>query len=483
MRLRQAFDIARGDVAAFVGAGGKTSLLVGLGYELAESGWRVLATATTEIPTEQLSLYPYAMRYDSGAEAISRALSEFHFVFLYDKSTWQKGVVSGPREDWARELLDSVDSDVLLVEADRSEGLPFKAPYEDEPWIPPETSLVVPIASLSALGKPLDDEHVYNSAMMVDQFGFVPNSRVKSPWLAQILRDENLGLKDVPEQARVVVFLNRTPERGYLHGRARMIARLSLQNPRIQAVAMGSVRGAEPVHELQRAVGAIVLASGDANENHPPRMLTPNGGGKTILAHVTEQLIRSRIAPIRVAAGTWAREVRKAVKPLGVKVVTSRARTSAAGRVDSAKAPFDTGRDRIGLPQLLQLNGEALSTLKAGLRAMPSHIAAVLVVPGDHPRLQPKVIYQLLTSYAQGAEDLLVPRYRASLGQPVLIGSRYWPDILSLPRKGSLHDLFDAYRDRIACVDVASDTVLCDAQLRTRQRPLRLPTQQKDPSA
>ncbi|MCY4019483.1 MAG: selenium cofactor biosynthesis protein YqeC [Chloroflexi bacterium] len=483
MRLCQALEISRGDVAAFVGAGGKTSLLVGLGYELAESGWRVLATATREIPTEQLSLFPHAMRYDSGAEAISQALSEFQFVFLYDNATWQKGVVSGPREDWARELLDSVDSDVLLVEADRSEGMPFKAPFPDEPWIPRETSLVVAMASLAALGKPLDDEHVYNPAAMVDQYGFVQNSPVKSPWLAQVLRDEELGLKNVPEQARVALFLNRTPERGYLRGRARMIARLSLQNPRIQAVAIGSVRGAEPVHEVQRAVGAIVLAAGDAKGKRLPSMLAPAGGGKTILAHVTEKLIRSRIAPIRVAAGRWAREVRAAVKPLGVKVVTSRARTSAAEGTDRDAGAFDSEHDGLGLPHSLQLNGEALSALKAGLRAMPAHIAAVLVVPGDQPRLQPKVIYQLLTSYARGAEDLLVPRYQASLGQPVLIGRRYWHDILSLPRKGSLQELFEAYRDNIACVEVASDTILCDSQLRRPQRPLRLPRQQKDPWA
>ncbi len=483
MRLCQAFDISRGDVAAFVGAGGKTSLMVGLGYELAESGWRVLATATTAIPAEQLSLYPHAMRYDSGAEAISQALGEYQFVFLYDKSTWQKGVVSGPREDWARELLDSVDSDVLLVEADRSDGMPFKAPFENEPWIPPETSLVVPIASLAALGKPLDDAHIYNPAAMVDQYGFVQNSPVKSPWLAQVLRDADLGLKNVPEQARVVLFLNRTPERGYLHGRARMIARLSLQNPRIQAVAIGSVRGAEPVHEVQRAVGAIVLASGESSGKHPPSMLLSAGGGKTILAHVTEQLIRSRIAPICVAAARWAREARAAVKPLGVKVVTSRARASAPRRTNRGNGAFDTENDRLALPHLLHLNGEALSALKAGLRAMPAHIAAVLVVSGDHPRLQPKVLYQLLSSYARGAEDLLVPRYQASLGQPILIGRRYWPDILSLSRKESLHDLFEEYRDNIACVEVASDTILCDSQMRRPQRPLRLPTQQKDPSA
>ena len=482
MRLSQAFDISRGDVAAFVGAGGKTSLLVGLGYELAESGWRVLATATREFPAEQLSLYPHAMRYDSGAEAISQALSEYKFVFLYDNSTWHKGVLSGPRQDWARELLDTVDSDVLLVEADRADGLPLKAPYDDEPRIPAETSLVVPVASLNALGKPLDDEHVYNPQALVEQYGFLRNSPVKSPWLAQALRDEAMGLKNVPQQARVVIFLNRAPENAFLRGRARMIARLSLLSPRVQAVAIGAVRGAEPVYEVQRAVGAIVLAVGDSDGCHPPNMLSSTASGKTVLAHVTEQLIRSRIAPIRVAAARWARGARAAVKPLGVKVVASRAGRSASTGLPGANGSSNSQDDSLGLPDLLHLQGEALYALKAGLRAMPAHIAAVLVVQGDQPRLQPKVIYQILASYARGSEDLLIPSFQAALGQPVLIGRRYWSDILSLPRKGNLQDVFAGSLNHIARVEVSSDTILCDKQIKRTRRPPRLPEQEKNAS-
>lgn len=475
MRLSQAFDISRGDVAAFVGAGGKTSLLVGLGYELAEAGWRVLATATAPIPDEQLRLYPHAMRYDSGAQGISQALSEHKFVFLYDDTAWRNGCVSGPRADWTRHLLDSIDSDVLLVEADQAHGLPFKAPFEHEPRIPQETSLVVPVASLSALGKPLDDEHIYNAQALSDRFGFSRNSPVKSPWLAQALRDELTGLKNVPEQARVVVYLNRAPENAFMRARARMIARLSLLSNRIQAVAIGAVRGAEPVYEVQRAVGAIVLAcgsseaagaSGASYEEQPPSTLLSAVGGKPILAQVTEQLIRSRIAPIRVAAGRWARAVRAAVKPLGVKVVTSRAGWSLPPRFHDAESLPPAQGAGLGLPDLLRLQGEGLYALKAGLRSMPDHITAVLVVQGDQPRLQPKVIYQIMTSYARGSEDLLIPSFQAELGQPVLIGRRYWSDILSLPRKGNLLDIIEGSRAKIARVEVGSDTILCDAQIR-----------------
>ena len=49
MKLEHAFDLNRGEVVSFIGAGGKTSLLVSMGYELAEAGWRVLATTSTHL--------------------------------------------------------------------------------------------------------------------------------------------------------------------------------------------------------------------------------------------------------------------------------------------------------------------------------------------------------------------------------------------------------------------------------------------------
>ena len=449
MQLRQALDISRGDVAAIIGAGGKTTLLVGLGYELAGIGWRVLATATARIPIEQLDLYPCAMPHDRGARAISDALSEHQFVFLYDRSSRLTDTICGPGDEWTRELLDSVDSDVLLVEADRASGMPFKAPYGSEPWIPPETTLVVPVASLAALGKPLDDAHVYNPTAMVERYGFVENSPVKSPWLAQVLRDDKLGLKHVPAGARVVVYLNRTPERGFLRGRARMIARLSLQSPRIQAVVLGDARGAEPAYEVQRAIGAIVLAAGDKAD----KMLTSKTGGRPRLTRVTDMLMRSRISHIRVAAGSRSREVRAAVKPLGVKVVTSR-----AGRSQRANANASPGRDELpaGFPDALLLHGEALAALKAGLRAMPSHVAAVLVALGDQSRMQPRTVYHMLTAYARGAGDLLVPQLDDGIGQPLLVGRRYWRDILALKRSDDLGVAIARYQDQLALVDVRS---------------------------
>ncbi len=432
MKLYEAFEIARGDMVSFTGAGGKTSALVRLGEELSDSGWRVLATTTTRIGEEQLAFFPHSMPWDAGSEAISYALNEYRFVFLYE--TVSKGKVYGPEADWLSHLLDLVDSDVLLVEADGSRGRPFKALYKHEPVIPPETSLVIPVASLSVLGKPLDSEHVYNPQAMIDRFGYHSGSRVKSAWVADVLRDNELGLRGVPDKARVIALLNQTPEHGYLRGRARLIARLILHSPRVCGVALGTARNAEPIHEVQRPVGAIVLAAGLSKRMGQSKVLLPWTENKTIIEHIVERLTRSRIDHITVVTGHRAAEVKQLVKPMGAKVVYNRA--------------YKTG--------------EMLSSLKAGLWAMPDNIAAALIVLGDQPRIQSKVIFQVLAAYAEGKSGIVAPSYQMRRGHPILISRRYWHDILALRGDKSPRDAINVYQDYISYVKVDTDSVLRD---------------------
>lgn len=432
MKLHQAFEIVRGDVVAFVGAGGKTSTLIALGRELSAQGWRVLATTTTRIGEDQLRLMPHTMYYHAAPDAISSALTEHQFVFLYE--TIQRQKVYGPNAEWLRQLLDTVDSDVLLIEADGARGMPFKAPFEHEPVIPQESSLVIPVVSLSVLGQPFDEAHVYNPQAMTEKYGFFPGTRVKSPWVAQVLRDEELGLRGVPDHARVVALLNHTPERGYLRGRARLIARLALQSPRIDGVVLGTVGTDEPIYEVQRTVGAVVLAAGMSTRMGVPKVLLPWGEQETIIGSIVDKLTRARVEPIIVVTGHQSDAVKAALQSFDVKFVYNRA--------------YKTG--------------EMLSSLKAGLKAMPAHISAAMVVLGDQPRLEPKVIYQVLNAYAEGKGTIVAPSFEQRRGHPILISRRYWPELAALDDGGAPRDVINAHQDQIAYVDVDTDSVLRD---------------------
>jgi probable selenium-dependent hydroxylase accessory protein YqeC len=51
----------------------------------------------------------------------------------------------------------------LLIEADGSRQKPLKAPAEHEPPIPDFSDVVIYVAGLSALGKPLHEDHVHRA--------------------------------------------------------------------------------------------------------------------------------------------------------------------------------------------------------------------------------------------------------------------------------------------------------------------------------
>lgn len=433
MKLHKAFGIVRGDVVALVGAGGKTSTLIALGHELVDEGWRVLATSTVGTTAEQLALMPHALSCKIGAEGLTHALEAHRFVFACGGRI--NDFFVGTTEDWFGWALDSVDADVLLVEADTANGLPLKAPRSYEPLIPPETSLVVPIASLAALGQPLDEEHVYNAEALTEHFGFYPGNPVMAPWIAQTLRDEELGLRDVPERARVVGLLNSVPSTGYLRLRAHLIARMILRSERISGVALGSVRSADPISEVQRPIGAIVLAAGMSSRMASmgtPKVLLPWAGGKTILEHIIDQLILARVQYITVVTGNRSDDVGALAEKRGANVVFN--------------PDYKTG--------------EMLSSLKAGLRAQPAHVAAALVVLGDQPRIQPKIVGQVMMAYAEGKGDLVAPSYQMRRGHPILIDRRYWADLLALPDDGNPRQVINAHP--MAYVNVDNDSVLRD---------------------
>jgi molybdenum cofactor cytidylyltransferase len=432
MKLQKAFDITPGDVVAFIGGGGKTSTLIGLGHELAEAGLRVLAMTTMHIGVDQLDLMPYSTTLDNGTKHLSMALGENRFVFLYGDI--RSSEVYGPSPDCIPRLLDSVDSDVILIEADDSHGLALKAPESHEPIIPPETTLVIPIAGLSVLGQPLDEQHVYNPQAIDERYGFGLGNRIKSPWVAQVIRDEELGLRGVPEKARVVAFLNQTPKSGYLRARARLIAQFILRSERVHGVALGSTRGAEPIYEVQRHVGAVVLAGGMSRRMGQPKVLLPWTGRKNILEQILEQLNLARVPQITVVTGHRAGDVVAIAKRAGVNTVHN--------------ADYQAG--------------DMLSSLKAGLAAMPAHIGAALIVLGDQPRIQARVVSQVMTGYAEGVGDIVAPSYNMRRGHPILIERRYWSEILALPADGSLRDFMNRYKDRIGYVNVDTDSILGD---------------------
>ncbi|MHB8628610.1 MAG: selenium cofactor biosynthesis protein YqeC, partial [Aggregatilineales bacterium] len=351
--------------------------------------------------------------------------------FLYRRIIGDKAF--GLSVEAVNALADAVDSDVTLIEADGARRLPFKAPYGHEPAIPADVSLVVPVAGLDALGQPLDNQHVYNAEAMIAQFGYPPGERVKAPWIASVLRDAELGLKGAPETARVVVLINKVPATGYRRGRARLIAQLILRSERVRSVAIGEVQAADPIREVRRRIGAIVLAGGLSSRMGQPKMLMP-WDNRPVLNTILGRLRNLRLDDTVVVTGHAADRVRTAAMSDGVRCVHN--------------PQYNTG--------------EMLSSLQTGLRALGPQIAACLVVLGDQPQMEARVVSEILTAYAEGRGMIVAPSYQHRRGHPILIGHEFWQEILDLPPGRAPRDVINAHSDVTAYVDVANDSILRD---------------------
>jgi len=435
MQFETALRIQRGEVIAFVGAGGKTSALFRLAHELAADGWRVLATTTTRVAAAELRLAPRALTEDrvwASTAALSEALNTTRLVFLY--SHIQHGKARGISPDFIRALLDRVSSDVILVEADGARRLPFKAPYAHEPVVPQETTRVVLSAGMDVLGQPLDGAHVYNPETMIRRFGYPAGAPVLWPWVASVLRDEQLGLSNLPPAVPVTALLNKTPVSGPVRRQAQLIASLLLRSRRIDSVIIGDMQSRdEPVVEVRRPVAALVLAAGKSSRMGQSKVLLP-WGRETVLEAIIRQLYTARLEHIAVVTGHSANRVARIAERYGAQIVYN--------------PDYESG--------------EMLSSVQAGLRALDERFDGVLIVLGDQPQLQGYVIARVLEAYASGGKGIVIPSFEMRRGHPVLFGRRHWRGLLELPASGAPRDLVNANADDIAYVNVSTDSILQD---------------------
>jgi molybdenum cofactor cytidylyltransferase len=435
VRLREALRVQRGDVIAFVGAGGKTSALFRLADELRAEGWRVVATTTTRVAIHEAQRAPVTIQVtsDTALITIRQALDQHGFVFVYRSDDLGRHKVIGLAPNVVSGLVDAVNSDVLLVEADGARRLPFKAPYDHEPVIPLGASLVVPVAGVDALGQPLDDEHVYNAGRILARYGFPEGGPLIPPWMAVTIRDPQLGLRGVPCSARVIPLLNKVAANGYDRARARRVAQLVLRSSRVDAVALGAMQSPDdPVHEVQQRVAAVILAAGTSTRMGQSKLLLP-WDDRTVVETVVARLIAARVAEIIVVTGHQADQVTRLLADLPVRTVHNPA----------------------------YVHGEMLSSLQVGLLALPATTAACLVVMGDQPMIEGRVIGRLLAAYAEGRGDIVLPVHRGQRGHPVLIGQRFWPDLLAL-QGGAPRDVIKRYPEQVVEVQVSTDSVLRD---------------------
>jgi molybdenum cofactor cytidylyltransferase len=105
-------------------------------------------------------------------------------------------------------------------------------------------------------------------------------------------------------------------------------------------------------------------------------------------------------------------------------------------------------------------SGEMLSSVQAGLEEMRSDCDAALVVLGDQPQLERRVVEQVIAARQPGA--VMVPSFDRRSGHPILVDRARWADVLALPPGANLREVLRAHADWVCYVEVDTETILRD---------------------
>ena len=183
------FLAEKGHVVSLVGGGGKTTLLYAMAECCARRGWHVLVATTTHILRPQNSSWvqtdtEISARWASGGYAVVGTPAA------------ENKLMSPPAvqlEHWMAQ------ADTVFLEADGAKHCPCKVPAAHEPVLLPQSDIVLAVAGLSALGKPLR-QVCFRYEEACSWLGTVPESVLSPQLLARLLADAQGGRKAVEER-------------------------------------------------------------------------------------------------------------------------------------------------------------------------------------------------------------------------------------------------------------------------------------------
>jgi probable selenium-dependent hydroxylase accessory protein YqeC len=225
--------------------------------EIVQRKDRVITTTTTKI-LEPLPSQTRNLLVEKDEERLLKRLLQQIDSYAHITVASQKlasGKLKGVNPELVVKLAGIRQISYIIIEADGAAQKPLKAPNTTEPLIPGNTSLVIPVVGIDALGCRLTKDAVFRpeiaSALLEVPIGEI----ITAELIARLVTHPRGIAKGSPVAARIVPFINKVDLNGGL-SKGRLLARkiLLIEHPRIEKVILGQAQLPNPVMEIIRAV-------------------------------------------------------------------------------------------------------------------------------------------------------------------------------------------------------------------------------------
>jgi len=180
-------------------------------------------------------------------------------------------------------------------------------------------------------------------------------------------------------------------------------------------------------------ISAIILAAGESKRMGQPKMLLP-WENTTVIEHVISVIMNTGIDDILVTTGGAREQIEKVITKYPVQAIHNKIYT----------------------------NGEMLSSLQCGLRALRTQVDATLIVLGDQPQVQERSVRMVCDAFRTLKSNIIVPSYQMRRGHPWLVARPLWNELLEMKSPQSPRDFLNVHKDDIHYVDVDDQNILAD---------------------
>jgi molybdenum cofactor cytidylyltransferase len=400
---------------AFIGAGGKTTAMFQLARSLPPP---VIVTATSHLGTWQVDQADQHIVTDSPGplEELEHGLQGVILV---------TGELEGDRTRPVNEELPAwlhefcgYHSIPLLIEADGSRQKSLKAWAAHEPAIPAFADLVVQVAGLSSLGKPLQEQDVHRVEIFSRLSGLHPGDTITAEAITRVLSHPEGGLKNIPSSARRVVVLNQADTPVLQSVGSKMVKPLL---DSYDSVLIASLKD-QRIYAVHETVAAIVLAAGDSSRYGKTKQLL-DWHGEPFVRAVAKTALEAGCSPVEVVTGSNAEQIERAVNDLNVTIVHN---------VDWKEGQASS--IRAGLQHLPQIGrGEnSAEGLNSNVVFGGGREGAAIFLLADQPQVNTLVLRALIEKHAGGLYPVVAPMVEDRRANPVLFDRITFRDLASL---------------------------------------------------
>ncbi len=371
----------------------------------------VIVTATTHLGAWQTSLADQHITANLASDL---------------ESCWFQGVtlITGPVGDNGRasgvdnEVLSRLKSEAqnlgtpLLIEADGARQKSLKAPDAHEPAIPGFVEMVVVVASLAVLNKPLTEEYVHRPEIFSRLSGLKIGEPVTSDAVVQVLTHPNGGLKNIPLQARRVSLLTQA-DTSELQSIGGTMSDAMLKEFDATIIVSSNYSN---IQTFERTAGIILAAGASTRFGRPKQLL--DWRGEPFIRTIAKTAIESGLSPVVIVTGAYADQVEAAIQDLPVQIARNEEWQS----------------------------GQA-SSIRDGVQSLPSKTGAATFLLADQPQIKSDVIRALVAHHSTELFPIVAPMVLMERrANPVLFDRDTFPNLMALEGDVGGRAIFSKHR-------------------------------------